>query len=191
MNRHGAVELPFAGRLRTFRLALDEIEELEAACAVSAFAVLRGLVTRGEAFRLRQVVEVVRLGLIGGGMAAWRAATLARDVVTARAPDAAVGLALAILVSALARVHGGDSDGVADRGGPSGAGPERLDFAVIRGNAVMMNIQDVGALSLGQWSAIARQWNKAHGKGSDPSNAPSDDEFDAAVLAARGVFPGD
>ena len=108
MNRHGAVELSFAGRLRTFRLALAEIEELEASCAASVFAIVRAIVARGEDFRLRHLVEVVRLGLVGGGMAAARAATLARQVLSARAPDPACGLALAVLLAALARVHGGD-----------------------------------------------------------------------------------
>lgn len=48
-----------------------------------------------------------------------------------------------------------------------------------------MGVQNVGDLSLGEWAAICRQWNKAHGE-SKP-DAPSDDEFDRAVLAARGV----
>lgn len=48
-----------------------------------------------------------------------------------------------------------------------------------------MNLQDVGALSLGQWAAICRGWAKAHGEAKvDP---PSEDEFDAAVMRARGV----
>lgn len=49
-----------------------------------------------------------------------------------------------------------------------------------------MNVQNVGALSLGQWAAICRQWNKAHGEKGDTA-PPSEDEFDAAVMAARGV----
>lgn len=48
-----------------------------------------------------------------------------------------------------------------------------------------MNIQNVGSLSLGQWVAVCRIWNKAQGGGQ--SAAPSDDEFEKAVLAARGI----
>ncbi len=48
-----------------------------------------------------------------------------------------------------------------------------------------MGIRDVGSLSLGEYAAICRQWAKAHGDGK-PS-APSEDEFDAAVMAARGI----
>lgn len=48
-----------------------------------------------------------------------------------------------------------------------------------------MGVPDVGALSLGQWVAICRGWAKAHGQGGiDP---PSEDEFDQAVMRARGV----
>jgi len=48
-----------------------------------------------------------------------------------------------------------------------------------------MGLADVGELSLGEWSAILRAWNRAHGDGKP--EAPSDDEFDRAVMAARGV----
>lgn len=47
-----------------------------------------------------------------------------------------------------------------------------------------MNVHNVGSMSLGQWSAICRQWNRAHGDKADMP-APSDEEFDAAVMAAR------
>lgn len=47
-----------------------------------------------------------------------------------------------------------------------------------------MNIQGVGGLSLGQWADICRAWNRANSK--QPAIAPpSEDEFDAAVIAAR------
>lgn len=46
-----------------------------------------------------------------------------------------------------------------------------------------MNVHDVGSLSLGQWAAISRGWAKAHGQlGAEP---PTEDEFHAAVMAAR------
>lgn len=48
-----------------------------------------------------------------------------------------------------------------------------------------MNIHDAGDLSLGQWAAICRQWAKAHGESTVAP--PSEDEFEAAILAARGL----
>ncbi len=49
-----------------------------------------------------------------------------------------------------------------------------------------MQIQNVGAMSLGEWSAICRVWSKAHGEKNETA-PPSEDEFEAAVMAARGV----
>lgn len=48
-----------------------------------------------------------------------------------------------------------------------------------------MNVQDVGNYSLGQWLAIVRIWNKAHG--AEQVAPPSEDEFETAVMKARGV----
>jgi len=45
----------------------------------------------------------------------------------------------------------------------------------------------IDAMSLGQWVAIARGWAAAH---QDPnqSTPPTDEEFEAAVIAARSMF---
>lgn len=48
-----------------------------------------------------------------------------------------------------------------------------------------MGVQNVGSLSLGQWAAICRAWNRAHGQ--SRTEAPSEDEFDLAVMRVRGV----
>lgn len=49
-----------------------------------------------------------------------------------------------------------------------------------------MGIPNARALSLGEWAAICRAWSKAHGEKSETA-APTEDEFEAAVMAARGV----
>lgn len=48
-----------------------------------------------------------------------------------------------------------------------------------------MGIGDPMRLSLGEWVTIVGAWNKAHGGAK--ASPPSEDEFDRAVLAARGV----
>lgn len=48
-----------------------------------------------------------------------------------------------------------------------------------------MGVHEVGRLSLGQWSALCRSWEKAHNTKASVA-PPSEDEFEAAVLAARG-----
>ncbi len=47
-----------------------------------------------------------------------------------------------------------------------------------------MGVQEPGRLSLGEWTAICRHWAEAHGDGKP--EAPTDDEFDRAVMQARG-----
>lgn len=49
-----------------------------------------------------------------------------------------------------------------------------------------MGVHDVGSLSLGQWVAICRHWSKAHGQ--SKAEPPTEDEFDRAVMRARGVM---
>ena len=48
-----------------------------------------------------------------------------------------------------------------------------------------MGIPDVGSLSLGEWVAISRHWDKAHGGAQ--VEPPSEDEFEQAILSVRGV----
>lgn len=49
-----------------------------------------------------------------------------------------------------------------------------------------MGIQDVGSLSIGQWAAKVRGWNKAHAPEGD-LNPPTREEFEEAVARARGL----
>lgn len=48
-----------------------------------------------------------------------------------------------------------------------------------------MHVAEPMRLSLGEWIAIVTGWQRAHG-GSTVA-APSDDEFDQAVMAARSI----
>jgi hypothetical protein len=48
-----------------------------------------------------------------------------------------------------------------------------------------MGLGDPGNLSLGQYAAITRGWARAHGHAK--LSAPSEDEFEAAVLRKRGA----
>jgi hypothetical protein len=47
-----------------------------------------------------------------------------------------------------------------------------------------MGISDVCSLSLGEWAAVCRGWRKAHGD--NKPTAPTEDEFEQAVMRARG-----
>lgn len=45
-----------------------------------------------------------------------------------------------------------------------------------------MGVADVMSLSLGEWAATARGWNRAHGK--EDVAPPTVEEFQAAMVAA-------
>jgi hypothetical protein len=47
----------------------------------------------------------------------------------------------------------------------------------------MLRVANVMSLSLGEWAAIVRGWNRTH---SDKVDPPSVEEFEAAMMAAGG-----
>jgi hypothetical protein len=48
-----------------------------------------------------------------------------------------------------------------------------------------MGVHNVRSLSIGEWAAICRAWRKSHGD--NKPEAPTEDEFDAAIMRARGI----
>lgn len=48
-----------------------------------------------------------------------------------------------------------------------------------------MGVQNVYDLSLGQWTATVKGWNKANGD--DKPAPPTESEFDLAVMQVRGA----
>lgn len=48
-----------------------------------------------------------------------------------------------------------------------------------------MGIREPMQMSLGEWVVTVAAWNRAHGGAK--ASPPSEDEFDRAVLAARGI----
>lgn len=62
------VTLKWADGTYTFRLGMDQLEELQKKCG-APFGVIASRVFRDE-FDIRDIVHTIRLGLIGGGMPA-------------------------------------------------------------------------------------------------------------------------
>ncbi|MBN9018723.1 MAG: gene transfer agent family protein [Rhizobiales bacterium] len=105
-SRHGAVELDFADGTYTFRLALDQIEELERKRDLSIFTLAQRLDPALRTARLGDITEVIRLGLIGGGMTPVDALAKVRRYVDERPIDESRDTAYAIVLAGLMRVHG-------------------------------------------------------------------------------------
>ncbi|MCO6386239.1 gene transfer agent family protein [Aliihoeflea sp. 40Bstr573] len=105
MNRHGAIDLTWAGGDHTFRLGMDQIEELEATTEMSIFLLHAAMASEIPMARLKHYSETIRLGLLGGGMKPIEARVLTKRYVDERPLTESVALAQAILRASLERVH--------------------------------------------------------------------------------------
>jgi hypothetical protein len=126
VSRHAAIELDYGDGTHTFRLGLDEIEELEEKLDLSIFALERRLSPLVRDPRLRDIRETLRCGLIGGGMKPVDALVLVRRYVDVRPLDESRDVAYAVILAALARVHPGelgegDSPGEEQAAEPNGS----------------------------------------------------------------------
>lgn len=100
-NRNGAVTFDFADGTYSFRFAIGELEELQEKTGAGPFVLLRRLFD--GSWRVADVRETIRLGLIGGGLEPVKALGLVRRYVDDR-PDwiANAAFAQGVLGSALA-----------------------------------------------------------------------------------------
>ena len=111
MIRRGSIELEWGGGSHVFRLGLGEIEELERATDMSVFLLLAAVSDRVPLARAAHYSEVIRIGLIGGGMNPVEARALVRRYVDERPLYESVALARAVLMAAIERVHSPSEDG--------------------------------------------------------------------------------
>jgi hypothetical protein len=181
MGRHAAIDMPWADGFYTFRLGLEQIEELEEKRDASLFALFRRLSPDVRDARLADIREVLRIGLIGGDMKPVDAMLLVRRYIDERPIDENRDAAYAVVLAGLSRVH----TETPPKGGTSSGEATRFDFAAIRGAAINIGCNDVMRLSIGEWAAVVEQWNRANAKTPEP---PSVEEFEAAVIASRNVF---
>lgn len=95
MSRDASIELDWADGHYIFRLAWGELRQLQEKCDAGPFVILSRL--RGGTWRMDDISEVVRLGLIGGGATPADALKLVRDYVESRPPLENLMLATGIL----------------------------------------------------------------------------------------------
>lgn len=81
-NRNGLVEFDFADGAYGFRLAVGELEELQEKTGCGPYTLLRRLLAND--WRLEDVRETIRLGLIGGGVKPTDALNLIRRYIDQR-----------------------------------------------------------------------------------------------------------
>lgn len=99
MSRDASIELDWADGTYTFRLAWGELSHVQEACDAGPYVVLQRLYD--NSWRMNDIREVIRWGLIGGGMEPSAALKLVRAYVEQRPPLENVLFAQAILSAGL------------------------------------------------------------------------------------------
>ncbi len=121
MSRNAAVRLDWADGEYAFRLGLGEIEELQEKCDCGPYVILQALA--GGTWRIAMIRETLRLGLVGGGMAAPAALKLIRRYVDDKPWAHNVAHATAVLQAAVLGAPDGEQPGKA---GAARAGVESI-----------------------------------------------------------------
>ncbi|KAB2781265.1 gene transfer agent family protein [Brucella anthropi] len=99
MSRDASITLDFADGTYKFRLAWGQLAELQENCDAGPYVILERLQNRS--WRLNDIRENIRLGLIGGGMDPMSALKLVKRYVEDRPLLENVKLAQAVLTVAL------------------------------------------------------------------------------------------
>ncbi|MFH6780794.1 MULTISPECIES: gene transfer agent family protein [Methylobacterium] len=183
MSRDGHIDLDLDGATHRFRLAIGDLEALQEATGAGPADLLHGF-HAGRRYRFRDVRDVLRLGLIGGGTPVPQAHAIARSLD---------GLPCIPLIAKAALVLAAGLEGTEDErvGRPAGAaGPGgRIAFAAFYGAAAAMGLPaaDLRAMSLWQLAAYIDGFNRA--RDAQAADAPTPQEEDALWAWLQGL-PG-
>lgn len=104
MSGDASVTLAWFGGEHTFRLAIGQLRMLQEKCGIGPLAIHDRLMQRG--WMIDDVREVIRLGLIGGGMPPAEAEKLLKSGFDEQPLTHGVPVAKAILMAALVGVPG-------------------------------------------------------------------------------------
>lgn len=165
----------FAGAERTFRLRLGDILDVEEACGgIGIFGLFKRFSTHEAS--LRQAMAVVRLALVGGGMAAGEARRLVEERAEIAALEDLNTLAIEVVIATVTGIPPDDSGAKVEPDQPLDAGaifsalvrmgvdPERVrqiayaDFvrmvrAMNTGDAVAPPTEEEYLAMLAEWEA--------------------------------------
>lgn len=113
MSRNASITIDWADGTHTFRLPIAQIEELQEKTDCGPYFLFNRIVT-GQ-WRIADLRETIRLGLIGGGMEPPKARTLVERYVDNRPYAESIKPAQAILGAALIGAPDGEKPGKAKR----------------------------------------------------------------------------
>ena len=99
MSRDGSVVLPFADGDKVFKMGWGELVKLQEATDAGPYLVYTRLMS--GTWKLGDISNTIRLGLIGGGMPVPEALTFVQSYVESRPPLESLPLAQGVLGTAL------------------------------------------------------------------------------------------
>lgn len=116
---HASVDISLNGDVRTYRLPLAQIEELEEQLDMSLFLIAGALSAEIPFLRVGQWKHVLRLGLIGGGLDRASADMLTDAMIEDHGPAMCLSMALRIVGAAVGRVHGDGASALGEGQAPT------------------------------------------------------------------------
>lgn len=99
MSRDASITTDFADGTYTFRLAWGQLSGLQDSCDAGPYVILERL--SNGTWRMNDIRETIRYGLIGGGLTPVAAVNLVREYVESRPPFENLLLARAVLSAGL------------------------------------------------------------------------------------------
>lgn len=176
MSRSASIELDWADGTFTFRLAWGELAKLQEACDAGPYVIHLRL--QDGSWRVEDIASIIRLGLIGGGMAPAEALKKVRAYVEDRPPAESLPYAQTILTAGLIGAP-------EEKLKPKAKGGERLDdlprgkirFSSLYGNGAVMGFtpQQVNEMSVFEFMSAALGYEKAHSNDDSLTDAEQDD----------------
>lgn len=127
MTRSASVTLPWADEDYVFRLAFGQLITLQEAVDCGPFALLQRL--NDGTWKVQDITNVIRLGLIGGGMEPIKALKLVRAYVEDRPPYENLLMAQAILAAGV--MGAPDEDAIKKK--PKGTGRNSTASPTVNG----------------------------------------------------------
>jgi hypothetical protein len=111
MTKHGEIDISLGGKVTTYRLGMAEIEELEELIDMSVFVAMGALAAALPFLKQKQWREIIRLGLVGGGMSRAEADAQTSVMLEEHGPTQCQAIALRVLGAALGKVYGDSPSG--------------------------------------------------------------------------------
>lgn len=176
--RDARIELDFADGQYSFRLPWGGLVELQEKCAIGPYALLNRL--NSDDWRVEDISEVIRIGLIGGAngdeMHPVKANKLVERYVKARPPTENLNIARGIMLVALFGAPEEEAAKTANKGDEIETTDGLLKTKDIYGAGAVMGFtpQDINAMTVFQFMAAFDGYVKHH---SPDDGKLSPDEF--------------